>query len=202
MEWGGFGYVAAGNPYAFEGGQDFARTGGEGAFEGGPGAGVINRTEGLETPRRPGREQGIGARARGAVEQAAEEIRVERRHVARHHEIPCGAGVGEGGENAAQRALAGVQIGDHRESQYCVQVRIAHQDRATGRLEDGASHRFDQGPSAKRQQGFIAAHAGTAAARQHESHPGAARRRTLGPYHTEMITLNFAVFGAPWSETF
>ena len=74
MEWSGFGHVAAGNPHGFEGGRDFARAGGEGAFQGGPGACVIDRTEGLETSRRSGRDQGIGAGARGAVEQAAEKI--------------------------------------------------------------------------------------------------------------------------------
>jgi len=79
----------------------------------------------------------------------------------------------ERGEDAAERAFAGVEVG------YAAEFGIAHQDGAPGRSFDGARYGTCEGAAIEWQAGFVATHPPAASAHQHVPRSS----------HTEMITL-------------
>lgn len=127
------------------------------------------------------RHQDIGVGGLGSVQQGLQETGVQFRHVASGHQVEVGGGVGQSCQDAAQRSFSGIQVRDCGIAGGPTNLWCADQDDAARRLFHCPGDGLDQRTAAKRQRGFVSAHAGTGAPRQH----------VPSPVHREMITLEF-----------
>src|ERR1019366_173687 len=155
-----------GGPNLLKGRRHLAYTVAVGGLKRRQNAAVVDGAKRLGPAGRPGGKQRIGGGAFGGIQQPAQEIGGKTGHVAGGQQVPVGGGVPQRGDDSPERALAGVDVGDGRKTKMTIAIRIADQRGAARRQFHGARHRFRQQAAAKRQQGFIPSHSGTAASHQ------------------------------------
>jgi hypothetical protein len=107
------------------------------------------------------------------------------RHIASGDQVPIGAGVLQCCKYSPQRSFARIKVGNRGVAKTGVAGGVTYQGGAAGSFRDRAGDRLRQCAAAKRQQGLIASHAGTAPTHQHVSRCA----------HSKMITLRFP---RPW----
>ena len=104
-------------------------------------------------------------------EQPGQERGCELRHIAGADQIPVRRGGPEGGQNTAERSLAGKQIGNRGKSGNRGEGRVADQDRASGGLAHGLGDGGNEWPATEGEERFVSSHTRAAASRQHVARP-------------------------------
>ncbi len=145
-----------------------------------PGAAVVDGAEGLRLSAGVEGKQHVRRGALRELQEPAQERFVEQGHIAGDDQVPVRLRVMEGGEDSAERTFAGVEVGDRGDLAEFGFRGTDECDAARGRSH-GATDFARERATAKRQQGFVAPHPGTAPARQHVARVN----------HKEMITLGF-----------
>lgn len=143
------------------------------------GAAAINRAEGFWNSRRASRQHGIGLSGARAIHKAAEEFDVNFRHITGHNQVPFDRGCAKRRMNTRERTASRVDIFYYWITKVTIPVNRSHQSYIARYGVRHGGNVIYQRAASKREQGLIAAHAGTPAARQHER----------GAFHAEMITL-------------
>lgn len=134
-----------------------------------------------------GGDEAIGSRGMGIFEEAGEEGHGQAGHIASDDEIPVGFGAGKGSFEAGERAQAGAKVGDNGAAGERVAPGRGDESDIAGGLKDGLEDGGEDGLAGPGQEGFIAAHAGTAPARQH---------KTALPHGRIIpLTVEFTVYG-------
>lgn len=118
-----------------------------------------------------GRNEGVAALPFGGFKQRAEEGGGEPRHIASHHQVPFGGGMGQGGKQPAQRPLPGVKVWNYRGIQVRYCFGAANQGDVARRFPHLPGHLRHQGFPAPPQQSLVAAHPPALPASQHISRP-------------------------------
>ena len=155
---------------ATQGPGDLAGTVLEGFGDSGERPLVIGGTKGLGVS-----VDGFGHDARGFglgegfVEDPAEDVGVNFRHVAGEDKVPVGFGVGEGGFDAGEGAATRTDIGVYGESEFRVFVLGSNDGDASGGGQDGIRHDFDHSSPLDFEERLILAHAGTRPSREHKT---------------------------------
>jgi hypothetical protein len=131
---------------------------------------MIHRAERLEPSGWSHWGEYVDARAASRdLEQASQKFGRDLWHIARNDNIPFGAGLTESGQNSTERALTGVEVADDRIAQGCVSRGVADQRALAGAAFHFAGDGGSQGLAVVGKHGFVASHAGTAAAYQYKS---------------------------------
>ena len=111
------------------------------------------------------------ARLPGAGKECPKHVRGDTRHIAGHNQVPVRRGYAQGGVDASQWSTAGKFVPIDRIAEAGISNRLTNQSDGTGGLLDKLRQVLDQRGSTIREQGFVPAHPGAAAAGQHESRP-------------------------------
>ncbi len=90
---------------------------------------MVERAQRFGAARRTHGQQSAGIRPGGGGHQSGQKLGGETRHIAGDHQVPLGGGVRERGENAAQRAFAGVAVRYGRIADGGRQLRVSHSAR-------------------------------------------------------------------------
>src|SRR5665213_392422 len=135
------------------------------------------------------RDQAVGPGAFGRVQQIAQEIGTEARHVARHNQAPIRLADFERRAQASQRSAVFVTIGGGHKPQRHIAFRSTDQRDAASRRADAPGHVFQQGPVAQRQNGLVPTHPRTTSPGQDESGPAWQRATWPSGFHEKILTV-------------
>jgi hypothetical protein len=116
---------------------------------------------------------------RGAAKKRLEELGCDFGHITGKYQIPIRVRGGERGVYTGERPITRISISYDWISEITIGISVADQTYMAGRTADLIRNMSGQCKSMKRQQGFISAHPGTAAANQDKA-------RAI---HAKMITL-------------
>ncbi len=179
-----------GNPaQPFEGGGNLADTAVEGRLEVRQRPPVVNRAERLWFARGALGNQRVATGLLRRYEEPSQEFRAKVGHIAGRDQVPFPTRIAQSCHDAAERALARVQVGNDAKTQAGVGLRAPDQGRVTGGLFHSASGKSHEGFAAELEKGLILAHPRAVPAGQYVSRLASGARH---PIHREMIPLGFA----------
>jgi hypothetical protein len=160
----GFGHREPHHSDIREGVHNLADAAREGVVESGAAVLMVHGTERFGHAGRSGGHEGGGCGVNGVVQEEREEAGGDLRHVTGDDQVPGGIRMVKCGEDSAERAFAGVKVGDGNAAGD--RFAGADEDGATGSLFHLTGDGFDEGEAAKGQTSLIATHARTASAGQ------------------------------------
>jgi hypothetical protein len=140
---------------------------------------VVCRAEGLWQPTRASRKHCVRVSCLSVLHQPDKKFSGDSRHVAGHNQVPLGLCAGKSCVDARKGATPSEDIRQNGITKVSVPVGVSDQSYVTCRGARFGCNVFYERASMKREQGFVAAHAGTLSTRQHKGRP----------FHAEMITL-------------
>ncbi len=135
------------------------------------GLAMVDGAQGMQAGIGLGHQTGPSTLA-GGVEQFAQELGRDPRHIASDQKIPLRTADLQGSEQASDRSTVFNQIRRHRQPQMRVALGSADQSHTTSRGADPFGHALDQQRPFDRQQRLVATHARAAAAGEDESRAG------------------------------
>src|SRR5689334_11200992 len=143
-------------------------------------AAVVGGAEGFWHAIWACRKYGVRPTRLGALHKLRQKFGGDSGHVTGHNQVPVRLRDSKGRINAGEGPATEEDIPDNRITKVSIEGRVADQSYVASNCTCFRCNKFHQHPSLKREQGFVAAHAGALPARQD-------KRR---PFHNaEMITL-------------
>ena len=130
------------------------------------------------------------------------DLGMQERHVTGDGERGIAGGGGEAREDAAERAVVGIDVGDHRQPQERVELGgVRHDQHIVHHRGDGVQHALDDAPAAELEQRLgLAAHARALAAGLDDAghpHAGDTRARRRGSRGGGSTVTSSTVDGSP-----